>query len=561
MRTASKTPLTATAKSWWTDSLFILAVGFIFFFAFLGDRPLFTPDEGRYAEIAREMVTRNDYVTPYLNGIKYFEKPAFFYWLGVIAIKLGVVNIWAVRSINALIGLVGLLITYLATRKLFDRLTGLLAASILGTSMLYFVMSHMVSLDLPVTVFLSACLYSFIIGTREASLSKSCAYFYTSAFFAGLAVLTKGLIGIVFPIIIIGAWILTTNRFGTLKKFPFIGAIILFLFVTVPWHWLVATRNPEFFYFYFIEQHFLRYTTLDIGHYQPAWYFFPVLLAGFFPWIVFLPQAFLQSVKHIFQKQDKDGISLYFLLWAALVFTFFSFSKSKLIPYILPTIPPLAILSADYLAKHLRKSRKITGLLISELILLCSSAVISFYLIQFARTSALPDALSAKLYLTSASIVLIAGVSSSIIMLFRNKHFSIFTLTISTAIFLILSMASIRAIDTRTVLPLAIKIKSLAKPGDEVISYNQYYQDLPFYLQKRITILNWRNEMSYGMKYQDTHDWMINDDTFWRRWHSQKRLFVIMGLEEFKQFQKKYSGVKWYIIAKTENNILISNHP
>src|SRR5579862_5436728 len=116
---------TTTATSWWFDLAFLtFFIGVLFFFL-LGERPLFVPDEGRYAEIAREMAASGDYVTPYLNHIKYFEKPILFYWLGVGAIKLGGLHIWSIRSINALLGLLGCLLTYFTARKLYDRRTGL----------------------------------------------------------------------------------------------------------------------------------------------------------------------------------------------------------------------------------------------------------------------------------------------------------------------------------------------------------------------------------------------------------------------------------------------------
>ena len=233
---------TPSATSWWLDIFFLLIVLGGLFFILLGSRPLFTPDEGRYAEIAREMVMRSDYVTPYLNGIKYFEKPILFYWLGAAAIKLGGLNLWSVRSINALLGLLGCLLTYVTARKLYDRMTGLLAAMILGTSVLYFVMAHMVSLDLPVTVFLTMSMYSFLLGSQEPRDRVRRFYLWGASTAAALAVLTKGLIGIVFPIMVISVWMAIMHEWRLLKKLYLPSC--LFIFYTDCCSLASHRRNP-----------------------------------------------------------------------------------------------------------------------------------------------------------------------------------------------------------------------------------------------------------------------------------------------------------------------------
>jgi 4-amino-4-deoxy-L-arabinose transferase-like glycosyltransferase len=475
--------------SWLLDFTFLAIFLGTLYFIFLGDRPLFVPDEGRYAEIAREMALSGDYITPRLNEIKYFEKPALFYWLGAGAIKLGGLNLWSLRSINALLGLAGCLVVYLTARKLYGRSTGLLAALILSTSTLYFVMAHMISLDLPVTVFITICLCAFLVGNQYPLGHTRRLYLYGAAIAAALAVLSKGLIGVIFPLMVIGAWFLIGKPWRLLKQQYIFSCGVIFLLIAAPWHLLVNHINPEFFHFYFIEQHFLRYTTTEIGHYQPVWFFIPTLMAGFFPWIVFLPQALKQAWKN---QNDK-----FFLLWAVLIFLFFSFSKSKLIPYILPIFPPLAILTANYLVKAVQQAQVRWR---SIAILIATAWVFLISLISYAPT-----------------------------------------------------------LDTRTILPLATTLKSVLLPQDEVITFNQYYQDLPFYLQRRVSILNWKNELTFGMQHQDTKKWMINTATFWQRWHSKQRVFVVLSQDEFVNMSKKYPKEHFHILNATATNLLISN--
>lgn len=546
------------SHSWWIDIILLLLILGSLFFILLGERPLFVPDEGRYAEIGREMVASGDYITPYLNHIKYFEKPILFYWLEVIAIKIAGLNLWSLRSINALLGLLGCLLTYLTARKLYGRQTGLLAAFILGTSTLYFVMAHMISLDLTVTIFIAMSLYGFLLGTQEPMGITRQLYFWGAAAAAALAVLTKGLIGIVFPSMIIFTWLLLLGDWPILKRIYLPSSLLIFLAIVLPWHVLVGQQNPEFYYFYFIDQHFLRYTTKEVGHYQPFWFFIPYLMLGFFPWIVFLPQAIAKQFSGLFNQRHEYKSELFFLLWVFLIFIFFSFSKSKLIPYILPIFPPLAILTARYLQQAI-SSQQYRGIKAGYIFLLTLAAIIATIFCLLTSLLPVPHPTLANRYLFTAALILIMGTVGASFFAFRqNKKMITVTLTTSW-LFLLTTLAAIPHIEARTVAPLATILKSVLKPQDEIIAYNQYYQDLPFYLERPISILNWRNELSYGIEHQDNHDWIINDNRFWQQWHSEKRLFVVMGLREYKNFQALYPNEKTYLLGKTIENVLMSN--
>lgn len=542
--------------TWLTDSIFLIASLSILFFVLLGSRALFVPDEGRYAEIAREMVSLGDYITPHLDGIKYFEKPILYYWLMAAAIKIAGLSLWSIRSINAGLALLGCLITYFVGRKLFDRSTGLLASLILSTSTLYFMLAHMISLDLTVTFFLSTSLFAFLLGCYTPIGIKRRLYIWCTFASAALAVLTKGLIGIVFPIMIIGTWVTLLNEWRLLKNLYLPSGLFIFLLITVPWHLLVGWKNPEFFYFYFIEQHFLRYTTEHVGHYQPAWFFIPVLILGFFPWVAFLPQ----TIVNLFRKQGHQfKLELFFLLWALLIFIFFSISKSKLIPYILPIFVPLAILIARYLTQTIFENtyKGIRIDYIGLLILSCIIAIV-FYLLPMYAIFA--DEHTAIFYLYMAAVILLAGTFIASVYAFQNSHLkAILILLLTTSFFLLTTLMAVPAIDTRTILPLASMLNPILSNDDEVITFNQYYHDLPFYLKRKVSILNWRNELSYGIKHQDSHEWMLDDTAFWQVWRSSKRVFVMMGIEEFKQFKEKNKQEKPYVIGKTKTNILISN--
>lgn len=540
-------------QTWWFDGFFITFSLGLLFFLFLGDRPLFVPDEGRYAEIAREMVVSGNYVTPHLDGIKYFEKPILFYWLCAAAIKFLGMTLWSVRSVNACLALLCCLLTYFTCRLLFDRRVGLLAAFILGTSSLYFVMAHMVSLDLTVTFFLTTGLYCFLLGCeRPPGFSRRWLLWLAFAA-AGCAVLTKGLIGIIFPMMIVGLWIAFTRQWRLLTTLYLPSSVIVFLLIVLPWHLLVMRANPEFFNFYFIEQHFMRYATMDVGHYQPAWFFLPTLLVSFFPWTCYLPQTLIRSIKNSWASRKE----LFLLLWAAIIFIFFSFSKSKLIPYILPVFPPIAILTALYLNDLIERPRQQKHFLFLLMFILFIS-VIAFVFYQFPQKHALPSPQTAALLLNLASFVLLAMLLGFFIVRAHTERWLMILIS-HTGLFLLLIIAALPAIDTRTILPLAKVLQPMLQPHDEVITFNQYYQDLPFYLQRTVSILNWRNELAFGMQHQAKADWLINDELFWQHWHSHKRVYLIMGMDEYRQIKIKHPEESFYLIAQTTTNVLVSN--
>lgn len=542
--------------TWSFDLVFLAFLLGGVFFVFLGVRPLFTPDEGRYAEIAREMAFSNNYITPHLNGILYFEKPILFYWFEVIAIKIGGLNLWSLRSVNGILSLMGCLATYVTVRKLYNRPIAFLATLILASSCLYFVMTHMISLDLPVTVFLTITLYSFLLGYQTKAQYKHY-YFWLAAFAASLAVLTKGLIGLVFPFFIISIWLSCISGWRNIKCFYLLSSFLIFMLIVAPWHILAELRNPGFFHFYFIQQQFLRYTMKGIGHYQPVGFFIPYLIIGFFPWSVFLPQALGSALVPYKEKK----VELFLLIWAIFIFAFFSLSKSKLIPYILPVFPPLAILVAVYLQKIMQNKKPPRSVQISYLCLLFISAFVVFAFYSYSHHTPLPNQSMAIFYLNLAALFLVIGMLIAFVYSFFNLFIALCITLLTSGAFLITALAAFPHIDTRTILPLANTLRPLLKENSEVIAFNQYYQDLPFYLNRRISVLNWQNELSYGMQKMDTRAWMLQDADFWRDWDGKERVFVVMGLDEYQTLYKKYPKKHFYMLNRTLHNGLISNQP
>jgi 4-amino-4-deoxy-L-arabinose transferase-like glycosyltransferase len=541
------------------QDLLLAAVLFSTLFGILlGNRPLAVPDEGRYVEIPREMVATGDYVTPRLNGVKYFEKPVLFYWLESLSIRLFGLREFTLRLWPALFAVIGCLAVYAGGRRLYNRRTGLIAAAVLSTSMLYYALSRAIILDMPVTALLTLALLSFLVGSREPAGWLRRLLLYGFYVFAALAVLTKGLIGILIPVLVIGSWILLLGQRRMLRDLYLPTGLALFLAVAAPWHILVDRANPEFFNFYFIHEHFLRYLTKIHSRYQPAWFFIPVLLVGLFPWTAFLVQAVRFNLPKSWRGRHEHGDALFLLLWAGLVFLFFSASSSKLVPYILPVLPPLALLIGRYLASAWtsREAPEFhAGIAAVSLAMLLFAAA----LIALPFFVPMPQVLALGNYPALVAALLgVVAVSTWLLDRTRGIRWSLPALAVGMAVLLIALNATAGRVQDRSVKPLAEVLKQRLKPGDEVASYLTYYQDLPVYLERRITVVDWSGELEFGMSVEDTSGWMIRSAEFWKRWQRPARIYVFTKRSVYDILRPPGKN-KIYLVAGTEDTVLLTN--
>jgi 4-amino-4-deoxy-L-arabinose transferase-like glycosyltransferase len=540
--------------------ILVLCILIGMFFAFmLGNRPLSVPDEGRYVEIPREMVQTGDYLTPRLNGVKYFEKPVLFYWLEAFSIRLFGLKEFALRLWPALFALLGCLAVYVAGRRLYGRQSGLIAAAVLASSTLYYALSRAIILDMPVSALLTLSLLSFLVGTHEPAGWKRRAYLWSFYVFAALAVLTKGLIGILIPAMVIGSWIVLLGEWRVLKTIYLPTGLALFLLIAAPWHVMVGRANPEFFHFYFIQEHFLRYLTTMHNRYQPSWFFIPVVLLGLFPWSAFLVQSIKYNLSSSWRERHEHRDALFLILWAGLVFLFFSVSDSKLVPYILPVFPPLALLIGRYLGDAW-DSRDFPGMRLGHGILLAAQVVIGGAMIALPFFRRTPDVEVLGLWpIVAGSTLLIGAVLAFGLARVRGFRPAFAAVAVTAALFLIGMNAAAPRVDTRSVKTLAVTLKPLLKPGDEVASLLAYYQDLPVYLERRITAVDWKGELEFGCEVEDTRQWMTDSATFWKRWKGPSTIYVFMDAETYKAVPIVNPSVRLYPIARNKETVVVSN--
>ena len=324
----------------WLALLFLA----VLYLSRLGGYPLQDPDEGRYAEIPREMIESGDWVTPRLNYVKYFEKPPLLYWLVAAGFAaLGPSELVA-RLVPALSALCCVALTFLLGQWLIGRRAAWIGATILATSPIFFAFSQGLVIDMLLALSVTAALVAFL-GAHRAT--RKLPWVLAAATASALAVLAKGPVGLLLPGAVGVAFLAAARDATTARAMLSWRPIALFAVVVVPWFALVSMRNPEFAHFFFVHEHLQRFTS-DVGHPAGPLYYLPVVLLGGLPWTAMacaLP--FSSEARAAFGRIPVEA-RLFLGLWAGIVIVFFSVASSKLAGYILPALPPLAVLAGGW---------------------------------------------------------------------------------------------------------------------------------------------------------------------------------------------------------------------
>lgn len=515
----------------------------VLFFGTLGLRPLSNPDEGRYSEIPREMVETGDYVTPRLNGVKYFEKPPLLYWTTAASFHTLGESEFSARFSNALVALLGVALTLLAARKWFGRTAGFAAGISLASSFMYFVLSQIVLTDMMVAVMITGTLLCFLLGVEEPRGKRRFGYFVGLYVFMALAVLSKGLIGILLPGAVMFLWLLLRKRWTSLWPFYPISGVLLVLAIAAPWHVLAAERNHDFLQFYFVHEHWERFFTKIHGRFEPWWFFIPFAVVGFFPWIF----AFFPALRESLAKSSRDTAaqrdrSWFFLIWILFIILFFSRSQSKLAPYILPIFPAMALLSARYLADLWKKSRELGR---SEAWLSLTMAVISLVLLLGSAAFWIKPELTAKALKYAEPferpllpwLFCLLGLFGALFVflqrkawLAKNQQAYLFA-CLGWMLTLLFSANSIgKLFDNRSTKPLSNILLEKIHANDRLYHVGDYAQDMPFYLDRQVSVVEKLSEMEFGVKAEPekTASRYISYPEFFRQWNLPGRAYAVV---------------------------------
>jgi 4-amino-4-deoxy-L-arabinose transferase-like glycosyltransferase len=536
----------------------LLAALVLLYFGLLGTIPLLDPDEGRYAEIPREMLATGDFVTPHLNGVPYLEKPPLYYWGTALGLSLFGEGEFGARFFGAAASVLGVVLTFWMGVALAGQRTGLYAAAVLATSFYYYAVGRLNTIDMTLGVLLVLAIfpgYLYLSGKRAERR-----YLYLSYAGAALAFLAKGLIGIVFPAAILLLWAIFAKRLREVPRLVSPVGIAVFLVLALPWVVLVQRANPDFFHFFFVREHFLRYTTRTHGRYQPFWFFLPIIPAGFLFWLPFVPRAYIAARRNVaafFPREDR----LFLLTWILFVILFFSASDSKLITYVTPVFPPLAVLFGRGLAMWAEGEERGAPLRAPLFLALLVGA--GLLLAPLLATGLIKESVGAGGWVIRAAPSLVALLAWGFVPLGLKRLGADRVLLLSAALLALFWVslnppAAALIGSTRSGKSLAQEINARLRPGDVVAQNGVYIQTIPFYTQQRTVVIGDPDDLQFGMeRVADRAEYFPDEAEFLRLWNSDRRVFCLFNRGAMDKIRELYPNHQ--LLSRSRRGILIVN--
>ncbi|MEO7161090.1 MAG: glycosyltransferase family 39 protein [Polaromonas sp.] len=333
---------TEQRKSWLS-----LAALFLLLLVLAALRPLAVPDEGRYGEMGRWMLQSGDWLIPRLNGIPFFHKPPYLYWLEAVALATFGLHVWAVRLIPALHAGLMLLVMYASVRRLASEKIARRTVWMLGSSLSFLLGGQYVNHDMLVAAWIGVAIWCFALAFMHAD--KPHAALARWGFVAcALGVLSKGLIGLALPGLVLLIWLVWTRQLKKIRYLPWLSGLALFAVIALPWFWLAERQFPGMLDYLFGTQQVGRFSATTFNNQQPWWFYAPCLVLLLFPWLFFaLNQAWAQTRRSPAATHSiASAWTALCWIWLLSIIGFFSIPSSKIIGYALPVMPPLALLAA-----------------------------------------------------------------------------------------------------------------------------------------------------------------------------------------------------------------------
>lgn len=523
-------------------------------FGTLEYRKLIKPDEGRYAEIAREMVVSGDWITPRLNGIKYFEKPPLQYWATAAAFRTFGLDEWTARLWGGLTGYLGVLLTWFLAARLWNRRTALYAAAVQGTSLLYLGIGHLNTLDMGLTFFLQLAVTGFVLANHgDPPPDRTRRWMMVTWAALALAMLTKGLVALVLAGGTLAIYSLLNRDAAPWKRLELLRGIPLFLLIAAPWFIAVSVANPEFPHFFFIHEHFERYLTTEHRRDHPFGYFVPILLLGGLPWIGMQLHALFTGWRGESRGRFASGRML--LVWSVLVYGFFSLSHSKLPSYILPMFPSMALLTGRWLEQAGNRTLMRHGAFVAA----CAAAAVVLLprITRFADNETTLAMMSAYARWLTVSAALWLGCTLAGLWLLRRGRRDAAVLLLALG-GLLCTTGVIQGHEelgrSNSSYALANAVRPLLPPGVPFYSVDMYEQTFPFYLGRTVTLVHYTDEMGFGLEQQPELA-IPTKEEFMTRWVHEPDAFAIMTPDTYNALQGQ--GLPMQVVARDTRRVVV----
>jgi 4-amino-4-deoxy-L-arabinose transferase-like glycosyltransferase len=558
-----------------------------------------------HAEAAREMVQRHDWVTLYTDGIRYLEKAPLMYWATAVSYELFGVSEWSTR-LPLMLGLLALLlVTYVLGKRAYGERTGFYAAVVLATSLGPYIFTRFQIPDIIVGLWMALSAFFFLLSLEQERPSRWVCWGFAAT--CALNVLTKSLIGLVFPLGAIFLHLLVTGNFRHILKLRLFSSTIVFLVIAAPWHVLAALRNPSqgagehavrgFLWFYFVNEQFLRY----VGKRWPPGYdtvplliFWGLTILWLAPWMVFLPQSIRQVPLQLRELRNRltasQRASLFFFIWALVVVGFFTFSTRQEY-YTLPAIPALALLLGAWLAKESAspesefRAAKISSWVLFAMVVLGS--IVGIALLLSSKPPApgadladllkknpqdydlalghfldlTPEALGIfrpQLIAAVGSLLLGAGLNLWLRYQRKPEYGNMVLAGMMVALLACVHAAFVTFSPILSSKQLAAVIAQHYQPGDVIVIDGQYHEasTLNFYLKTRVRVLHEPSgNLWYGSQWPDAPRVFETQASFDRLWASPSAIFLWTDQDH----PKELTGLPQYLLARRGGKSIFTN--
>ncbi len=522
---AAGTPLTTGGAR---EVIAVSALAAAVFFFNLWRYGFWEPDEARYAEIAREMVQGGSFLIPHLNYVIYVEKPPLLYWLTALSFNVFGVNEFAARFFIAIFAVVGVAATAGFAARCFGRRHALLAGAVLATIPLYAAMAQVLTTDMILAALVTIANFALFLHWREGG--RWCWLAYVAM---AMGVLTKGPVAIALPLFAMAGFLVWEGDLrGSAARFHLLGGAALIAAVSAPWFIAMIAWVPGFFNFYFIGEHLRRAFEASYSHGEPFYFYAPVLAGGLLPWSMLVP--FLT-----WRRLRPNPARRFCLMAASTTVVAFSCASAKLIPYILPAVPPIAVLIADGIISCAwpedadagavpRPDSRIlaeSGLLLG----IMGAIAVGAGILAPEFRSPYPTYVRPSLFGLGAMLVA-GGAITTALFLARRTRSGLAAIVATMALTLMgSSWARIEAEPLRSYAVLAREVAARA-PDSSVICYHRYVQALPFYTRRRVVLVGARTELGFGSKLSPDADryFLKTDGDLMREWQSAGEKVLVL---------------------------------